>query len=77
MKKISSIVGDSAYDTMVRCGSKKHYRLSKAWKDAAIRMLPRELRADDVGGMIWLGEEINRRIEKVAAREERKQLFVK
>ena len=77
VKKISSIVGDSAYDTMVRCGSKKHYRLSKAWKDAAIRMLARELRADDVGGMIWLGEEINRRIEKVAAREERKQLFVK
>jgi putative ATP-dependent endonuclease of OLD family len=75
--KISSFVGDAAYDTMTRCGSKKHYRLSKAWKDAAIRMLPRELRADDEGGMIWLGEEINRRIEKVVARQERNQLFTK
>jgi putative ATP-dependent endonuclease of OLD family len=75
--KISSFVGDVAYDTMTRCGSKRHYRLSKAWKDAAIRMLPRELKADDEGGMIWLGEEINRRIEKVVARQEKSQLFAK
>lgn len=75
--KISKFIGDAAYDTMTRCGTKKHYRLSTAWKEAAIRMLPRELTRDDEGGMIWLGEEINRRIEKIAAREARKQLFVK
>ena len=63
--------------TMIRCGSNRHYRLSKALEDSAIRILQRELRAGDEDGMIWLGEEINRRIEKVAAMQERNQLFAK
>lgn len=74
VEKISRSLGDAAFDSWVRCGKKMHYKFSNQWKSAAIAFVAREQKADEDGGMIWLGEEINRRIEKITAREARRQL---
>ena len=73
--KISKSLGDSAHDSWERCGVEIHYKFSKAWKNTAIIMLPKELKAEQESGMLWLGEEINRRIEKIAGRLSRRSNF--
>jgi hypothetical protein len=63
---ISKLLGDDAHDATQRCSGKIHYSYSKAWKELAIRKLPDELRGKDVRDFIWLGEEIEKRIAKIA-----------
>lgn len=51
-----------ALDGKERCGAKWHLRPSKAWKEEAIESLAGVLQ-DDPGGMVWLAEELGRRME--------------
>jgi len=74
VEKISRSLGDAAYDGWTRCGRKRHYKFSTDWKSAAIAWVAKEQKVDEDGGMIWLGEELNRRIEKIVAREARRQV---
>ena len=69
VEKISRSLGDAAYDSWIRCGRKMHYKFSAEWKNAAIAMVKKGFKPDDEGGMIWLGEEINLRIQKIVAPE--------
>jgi putative ATP-dependent endonuclease of the OLD family len=70
-QKVGSALGGDAYDATLRCGTRMHYRHSHAWKALALERLPRELKAEACDGLVWLGEEINRRIDKINDREER------
>ncbi|WP_237606266.1 AAA family ATPase [Rhodococcus sp. JG-3] len=59
-------LGDDAHDQTIKCGTdNRHYKFSKEWKEAALERLPQTLQGADCSSMIWLAEEINRRIEKV------------
>lgn len=70
-KLVDRLGKDVAIDATAKCGSRWHLRLSKAWKDEAIESLPSVLGADDPGGMVWLGEELQRRASKIAKDAER------
>ncbi|CCK62687.1 ATP-dependent nuclease [Mycobacterium canetti] len=72
--RVSAAVGDEAYDATLRCDSRMHYSYSTVWKERALDRLPRELRGEDCPHLVWLGEEINKRISKITARAERKRL---
>lgn len=65
---ISELLGDDAHDATQRCRGKTHYSYSKAWKELAITRLPGELRGKDLRDLVWLGEEIEKRIAKISDR---------
>lgn len=57
----------AAVDKHLKCGSQWHTSFSEQWKEAALQRLPELLHGTkETAGLVWLGEEINRRIEKVA-----------
>ncbi|MBT1192042.1 ATP-dependent nuclease [Rhodococcoides kroppenstedtii] len=59
-------LGDDAYDQTIKCDNgERHYKFSKEWKESALQRLPQTLKGADCSGMIWLAEEINRRITKL------------
>lgn len=73
-ERVSAELGGGAHDKTLRCGSRMHYGYSTAWKNLALERLPRELRGEDCKDLVWLGEEINRRIARINERAERKRL---
>lgn len=70
--EVSKALGDDAYDATQRCKGRTHYSYSKAWKEVAISKLPNELRNKDLSDFVWLGEEITKRIAKIAKIKEAK-----
>lgn len=70
-RKVTAALGASAgVDRETPCKTKKgtgtHYAYSTAWKARALTELPRLMKAVDAREFVWLGEEINRRIEKAS-----------
>ena len=68
--KVTKSIGEElSIDEKVECITKKgtvcHLAYSAAWKNAAYAALPRLLRAKDAQHLVWLAEEINRRIDKL------------
>jgi putative ATP-dependent endonuclease of the OLD family len=63
--EVSKLLGDDAHDAMQKCRRKTHYSYSKAWKELAIQQLPRALKGTDLEDFIWLGEEINLRVNEL------------
>lgn len=64
--KVGTDLGDAAHDQINTCGSDRHYKFSKEWKEVALQQLPRSLRGQTCEGMVWLAEEINRRVALIA-----------
>ncbi len=56
----------NAIDRKSRCGTQWHISYSEAWKTEALSELGTMMAAKDTGGLIWLAEEINRRIDRIA-----------
>lgn len=57
----------AAVDQKTSCGGKWHLALSKVWKERAIATLPALMRAEHSTDLVWLAEEINRRIDAIEA----------
>ncbi|MGV0734470.1 ATP-dependent nuclease [Mycolicibacter sinensis] len=74
-RKISKPLGIDAYDSMLKCGTRTHYRYSHAWKNEAVDELKLHLRGENCSNFVWLAEEINRRIEFINDRRERSRNF--
>lgn len=64
---IKKIGQNNAVDNMVNCNGTWHYALSQAWKSEALKTLPTLMKGPDAGELVWLAEEVNRRIDKIAA----------
>jgi predicted ATP-dependent endonuclease of OLD family len=74
-KRLCKQLGDDAYDATLRCGLRRHYRYSQAWKEIALEQLPRELKGEDCRDFVWLGEQINARIDRIIDRADRKRRY--
>lgn len=59
---VGAALGDDAHDQTVKCANDRHYMFSKEWKETALQDLPKFLKGIDCAGMVWLAEEINRRV---------------
>ncbi|AEV71530.1 putative ATP-dependent endonuclease of the OLD family [Mycolicibacterium rhodesiae NBB3] len=68
---VSQVLGDDAHDATQKCKGRTHYSYSKAWKELAIVQLPKELIGRNLDDFVWLGEEISKRIAKIAERRSR------
>lgn len=67
--EISKRLGEDAHDATQKCRGKTHYSYSKAWKELAITQLPNELGNKDLRDFVWLGEEIEKRVIKIAEQQ--------
>jgi putative ATP-dependent endonuclease of OLD family len=69
---ISVVVGkigeDRALQAKEKCRDDWHYRLSEEGKDALIKVLPSAIGRFADNGLIWVAEELNRRVDVMSAR---------
>lgn len=66
-ERIVAKIGElNAVDNKLNCNGTWHYALSQAWKTEALRSLPKLMKGTDATELVWLAEEINKRIERVA-----------
>ena len=66
-KKVTAKLGEAlAIDELTECISKKgkrsHLAYSTAWKAAALVELPKHLKRKDAADLVWLAEELNKRL---------------
>ena len=66
--KIINLLGEPIAVTAKRnCDGMWHYEFSEAWKQRALEELPKLMKSGDAGGLVWVAEQVNHRLEKVAA----------
>lgn len=67
IEQVTALAGgeDVSISGKTRCGDHWHYQPNADWKDAALDHLESVISAADAGGLVWLAEEINRRIAAI------------
>lgn len=66
--RIIAMLGESAAVTAKRrCNDAWHYEFSDVWKQRALTELPKLLKASNADNLLWVAQQLNERLEKVAA----------
>lgn len=66
--RIIEMLGEAAAVTAKRrCNGSWHYEFSDAWKQCALKELPKLLNASNVENLLWVATELNERLERVEA----------
>ena len=70
---VKRLTEDVAVTAKLKCKSGAwHYDFSAAWKDEAMTALPGLLSPESASGLVWVAEEVNRRLDTVAKAKDAK-----